>query len=93
MLPPDLESAGIGLLQAQWTFALTERIHQVAVPLLEVLTLGLDGFPHHRRVGGDEIAGRHGIGELACVELDLLGGLVVEAVDIAHGRLHPARGQ
>jgi hypothetical protein len=47
----------------------------------------------HLRVGHGEVGGRHRVDELARIELDLLGGLVVDALDFLHSALQPARRQ
>ena len=62
-------------------------------PLDQVLAAALDGGAQHLGIGHHEVARRQRIDELAGVEIDLLGGAVVEPVDLAHGRLHPAGAQ
>ena len=62
-------------------------------PLSRFSPLAFDRLAQHLGVGHDEVGGRHRVDELAGVEVDLLGGLVVQPLDVAHGGLDPARGQ
>ena len=89
----DLEGVRIGHLDLELALAALEVVEQMLQPLHQILAAGLQGLAQDLRVGHDEIARRHGIDELARVEIDLLGRLGVEPVHVADGGLHPARAQ
>jgi hypothetical protein len=87
----DLEGLHVGLPDRELAFAALEVGQQVLQALDQVLALGLDGRLQHLRVGHREVRGRHRVGKLPCIELDLLRRLVVDAFDFLDGALQPAR--
>ena len=89
----DREGLGVGHLDRQLALAALQILQQVVQALHQVLAAGLDGGAQHLRIGHDEVGRRHRVDELAGIEIHLLGGLVVQPVDLAHRRLHPARRQ
>ena len=89
----DLEGVRVGHLDLELALAPLEVVEQMLQPRHQILAAGFQGLAQDLRVGHDEIARRHGIDELARVEIDLLGRLGVETVHVADGGLHPARAQ
>jgi hypothetical protein len=89
----DLEGLGVGHPDLQPAVAPVQVVQQVPQPLDQVLAARLHGRAQHLGVGHDEVGRRHGVDELARVEIDLLGGLVVQALDLLNGGLDPARAQ
>ena len=87
------EGVGIGHLDAQLAVAVFHIVEQVFQATHQIFAAAVDGRPQDIGVGHGEVAGRHGIDELSGVELNLLGGLFVDTLDIADRRLHPPRGQ
>ena len=69
----------------------SRSVSEILQALHQVLALGLDGGLHDLRIGEREVGGRQRVDELARVEVDLLGGLVVDALDLVDGVLQPAR--
>ena len=89
----DLEGLHVGLPDGERALAALEIGQQVLQALQQVLALALDRRLHDLRVGHGEVGGRHRVDELARIEVDLLRGLVVDAFDLLHGVLQPARRQ
>jgi hypothetical protein len=89
----DLEGLEIGHADLELPLAALQVLEQVFQALHQVLAAAVDGGAQHFRIGQHEVARRHRVDELAGIEVDLARGLVVQTVDVLHGRLHPARGQ
>jgi hypothetical protein len=89
----DLEGVGVGHPDLQPAVAPLQVVEQVLQPLDQVVAPRFHGRAQHLGVGHDEVGRRHGVDELAGVEVDLLGGLVVQALDLLHGGLDPAGAQ
>ena len=89
----QLEGLGVGHPDLEAALASLQVLQQVVETLHQVLAAALQGLAQHLRIGHQEVGGRHGVDELPGIEVDLLGGLVVQALNVLHRRLHPARGQ
>ena len=89
----EAEGVRVGHPDAQLAVAVFEIIEEIVEAAHQILAAALNGLAQDLGIGRNEVAGGHGIGELAGIELDLLGGLLVEAFDFADRRLHPAGGQ
>ena len=62
-------------------------------PAQQILAARFQGRAQHLGIGGDEVAGRHGVDELAGIEVDLLPGLLVRALELVDRLDQPARSQ
>ena len=89
----DLEGVRVGHLDLELALAALQVVEQMLQPLHQILAAGFQRLAQDLRVGHDEIARRHGIDELARIEIDLLRRLGVEPVHVADGGLHPAGAQ
>ena len=92
-VPAELEGVEIGHLDRQPAAAAAEIVEQVVQPAQQVLAARFQGRAQHLGIGGDEVAGRHGVDELARIEVDLLPGLLVRAFQLVDRIDQPARGQ
>jgi hypothetical protein len=81
----QLEGRGVGHLDAQAAAAVFDVAQQVVEALDEVLAVALDRLAEDFRVGQREVGRGQRVDVLAGVEVDLLLGLVVQAVDAGHG--------
>ncbi len=80
---------GHGNLQlALATFNIVQHVFQTAN---QIFPFGIQGFPQNFRIGQDKIGRGHRIGKLAGIKLDLLGGFVIQPVNIMDDILHPLR--
>ena len=78
----DLESVVVGHPDFQFAVAALEIVEHVFQAIDQVLAAAIDGFAQHLRIGRDEIGRRQRVDELAGVEIDLLGGLRVQAINL-----------
>ena len=89
----ELEGVRVGHLDGQLAAPALEVREQIVQAAQQVLAAGLGGPPQHLGVGEQEVGRAHRVDELARVKIDLLRGLGVEPVDVAHHVLHVAGGE
>ena len=85
----DPERRGIGHLDFEPAFATFEIGQQIVQPFDQVFPAAFDSCAKNLRVRQNKIAGRHRVDELSRIEIHFLSGFVVEALDVADGRLQP----
>ena len=89
----EREGVEIGHLDRELAVAAGQVAEQVVEAAQQVLAAALERGAQHLGIGRDEVGGRHRVDELAGVEVDLLPGLVVDALDLVDRVDQPARGQ
>ena len=70
-----------------------EIVEHVAQAPQQVLALGLDRLPERRGIGGEEVGRRHRIDELARIEGELRGVLLVQAAQVPDRRVSAGGGE
>ncbi len=87
----DLEGAAVGLADLELAAAGLDILGIHLHAAHEVLAVLLHGLAQQLGIGGDEIGGREGAGDLLDVEAGLLARMRVEVVGLVDHRLGPAR--
>ena len=89
----QLERLEVGHLDREAAFAPRQILEQVVESVQQIRAAALQRGAQDLRIGRHEVAGRHRVDELTGVEIDLLLGLVVEALELVDRIDQPARGQ
>ena len=87
----QFEGLHVGHLDVQLALAALKITQQVVQALQQVLAAGLGSLAQHLGIGQQEIRRAHRIDELPRVEIHLLRGLRIQAIDLAHHVLHVTR--
>ena len=90
MLTPS-SNALVRSSRSELAAAALDVVEQVVQALHEVLAAGRDGLAEHLGIGQREVRRRQRVDVLAREEVDLLLGVLVEAVDLPPGRAASAQ--